>query len=130
MYFPKVTNPYYSAVMAEVARQNSTGQLLVLPSAVWVNVTTNDNTTLQVFVSTEKQVPDLQIPPYKAAFAQKYSITGYLLWLIILPLYAASNKSYRRSRNFSVFWFTHHLFIPFFILFLIHGRNFWYWFVL
>jgi len=59
----------------------------------------------------------------------KYGVTGNLLWIVMTIMYSASNKSYRRSSNFTVFWFLHHFFIAFFVLLLIHGKNFWMWFL-
>lgn len=59
----------------------------------------------------------------------KYGFTGNVLWIIMTIMFSASNKSYRRSSNFTVFWFLHHLFIFFFVLLLVHGKNFWMWFL-
>ena len=40
-------------------------------------------------------------------------------------MYSTATKSYRRSSNFTLFWYTHHLFILFYAALLIHGPNFW-----
>lgn len=47
----------------------------------------------------------------------------------MLVMYAAANKGYRTTNNFTIFWYTHHCFIAFFVLLLIHGKNFWMWFL-
>lgn len=44
----------------------------------------------------------------------------------MIIMYAAAAPSYRKGQNFTIFWYTHHLFIVFYILLLIHGKNFWY----
>eukprot|EP00817_Percolomonadidae_sp_ATCC50343_P000528 CAMPEP_0117430342 /NCGR_PEP_ID=MMETSP0758-20121206/9869_1 /TAXON_ID=63605 /ORGANISM="Percolomonas cosmopolitus, Strain AE-1 (ATCC 50343)" /LENGTH=537 /DNA_ID=CAMNT_0005218241 /DNA_START=320 /DNA_END=1930 /DNA_ORIENTATION=+ len=59
----------------------------------------------------------------------KYGLTGNLLWIVMVIMYSASNKSFRRTSNFTYFWFIHHLFIVFFVLLLVHGKKFWVWFL-
>lgn len=60
-----------------------------------------------------------------AAWANKYGWTGHILTFIMLLMYSTATKSYRRSSNFTIFWYTHHLFVLFYAALLIHGRNFW-----
>lgn len=59
----------------------------------------------------------------------KYGLTGNLLWILMVIMYSASQRNFRRSTSFTAFWFIHHLFIGFFVLLLIHGKKFWYWFL-
>jgi hypothetical protein len=54
---------------------------------------------------------------------------GNLLVLIMVLMYTTAVDSVRR-RYFNVFYFTHHLFVLFFILLLLHGPNFWMWFII
>ncbi|KAL9650725.1 hypothetical protein ABK040_001779 [Willaertia magna] len=67
--------------------------------------------------------------PIVAAWVQKYGITGNLLVLVMYLMYATSHRDYRKSRNYTVFWYTHHLFIIFYVLLLVHGKVFWIWFL-
>jgi predicted ferric reductase len=64
-----------------------------------------------------------------ACWGNKYGLTGNLLTFVMIIMYGAASETYRRSKNFTVFWYTHHLFVIFFCLLLIHGRNFWMWFL-
>ncbi|XP_045461304.1 NADPH oxidase 5 isoform X2 [Harmonia axyridis] len=54
--------------------------------------------------------------------------TGVVLVLILLIMVTCSQKFVRRGGCFEVFYWTHLLYIPFWILVLIHGPNFWKWF--
>eukprot|EP00762_Andalucia_godoyi_P000504 ANDGO_05279.mRNA.1 Superoxide-generating NADPH oxidase heavy chain subunit A len=65
----------------------------------------------------------------EAAWSTLAGVTGNMLYLVILVMFSAAHSEYRKSRNFTVFWFVHHLFIVFFALVLAHGPNFWKWFV-
>jgi len=47
---------------------------------------------------------------------------GNILTLIMVFMYTTAVDSIRR-RYFNVFYFTHHLFVPFFILLLFHGTH-------
>lgn len=69
------------------------------------------------------------VSPIAAAWQNKFGITGNIIALASLILYSAAEKRYRISKNFTVFWSTHHLFLVFFVLLLVHGRNFWKWFI-
>eukprot|EP01094_Clydonella_sp_ATCC50884_P009136 TRINITY_DN1866_c0_g1_i1.p1 TRINITY_DN1866_c0_g1~~TRINITY_DN1866_c0_g1_i1.p1 ORF type:complete len:541 (-),score=154.23 TRINITY_DN1866_c0_g1_i1:102-1724(-) len=71
---------------------------------------------------------NLQDAPYTFAWATLAGVTGNLLTLIIVAMYSTAIDSIKR-RYFNMFWFTHHLFIVFFILLLLHGPNFWIWFI-
>ncbi|KAL9643136.1 hypothetical protein ABK040_001626 [Willaertia magna] len=64
----------------------------------------------------------------EACWGLKYGLTGNLLVMTMFIIYAASAKNYRRTKNFTIFWYAHHFFVIFFILLLIHGKQFWAWF--
>ncbi|KAL4216481.1 NADPH oxidase 5 [Mactra antiquata] len=57
-------------------------------------------------------------------------ITGWLLDIILVVMVICSMPFVRRSGHFQVFYWTHMLYVPFWILVLLHGPNFWKWFVL
>jgi len=65
----------------------------------------------------------------EACWVQKYGITGNLLVFVMYLMYATSHENYRKSKNYTVFWYTHHLFVIFFVLLLVHGKVFWIWFL-
>ncbi|XP_058986833.1 uncharacterized protein LOC101895123 isoform X2 [Musca domestica] len=54
--------------------------------------------------------------------------TGMALFIILLIMYICSQPFVRRKGSFEVFYWTHLLYIPFWILVLFHGPNFWKWF--
>jgi predicted ferric reductase len=66
---------------------------------------------------------------WAAMWGDKYGLTGNIITLIMVVMYSAATGAYRRSNNFTVFWYTHHLFLFFFCGLLIHARNFWMWFL-
>jgi predicted ferric reductase len=65
----------------------------------------------------------------QVCWGSKYGLTGNILSFVMIIMYAAASETYRRSKNFTIFWYTHHLFIVFFALLLIHAKNFWMWFL-
>lgn len=56
-------------------------------------------------------------------------ITGWLLIIIINIMIICSMSFVRRSGHFEVFYWTHTLYIPFWILLIFHGHDFWKWFL-
>lgn len=66
---------------------------------------------------------------YKAAWRNKYGMTGNILTVIMIIMYSAASIKYRRSNNFTIFWYVHHLFLLFFCGLLIHAKNFYMWFL-
>ncbi|XP_037826147.1 uncharacterized protein LOC119614118 isoform X2 [Lucilia sericata] len=54
--------------------------------------------------------------------------TGIALFIILLIMFICSQPFVRRKGSFEVFYWTHLLYIPFWILVLFHGPNFWKWF--
>lgn len=54
--------------------------------------------------------------------------TGFLLICILLIMFFCSLPFVRRGGSFEIFYWTHLLYIFFFILVLLHGPNFWKWF--
>ncbi|XP_033725536.1 NADPH oxidase 5-like isoform X2 [Pecten maximus] len=56
-------------------------------------------------------------------------VTGWVLDIIIVIMIICSLEFVRRGGHFQVFYTTHMLYILFWILLIIHGSNFWKWFV-
>ncbi|KAL7741669.1 hypothetical protein ACLKA6_000290 [Drosophila palustris] len=56
--------------------------------------------------------------------------TGVALLIILLVMFVCSQPFVRRKGSFEVFYWTHLLYVPFWILTLFHGPNFWKWFLL
>ncbi|XP_052756784.1 NADPH oxidase 5 [Galleria mellonella] len=55
--------------------------------------------------------------------------TGFALLVILLVMYVCSQPFIRRGGSFEVFYWTHLLYVPFWLLLIFHGPNFWKWFV-
>lgn len=56
--------------------------------------------------------------------------TGVALLVILIVMFVCSQPFVRRKGSFEVFYWTHLLYVPFWILTLFHGPNFWKWFML
>ncbi|XP_038057987.1 NADPH oxidase 5-like [Patiria miniata] len=56
-------------------------------------------------------------------------LTGWLLDIILVVMVICSLPFVRRSGNFQVFYWTHLMYIFFWVLLLMHGPRFWYWFI-
>ncbi|EDW02416.1 GH19904 [Drosophila grimshawi] len=56
--------------------------------------------------------------------------TGVALLAILMVMFICSQPFVRRKGSFEVFYWTHLLYVPFWILTLFHGPNFWKWFML
>ncbi|XP_055921877.1 NADPH oxidase 5 isoform X2 [Eupeodes corollae] len=56
--------------------------------------------------------------------------TGCALIIILLIMFVCSQPFVRRKGSFEVFYWTHLLYVPFWILTIFHGPNFWKWFIL
>ncbi|XP_026735659.1 NADPH oxidase 5 isoform X2 [Trichoplusia ni] len=55
--------------------------------------------------------------------------TGVALAVILLVMFVCSQPFIRRGGSFEVFYWSHLLYVPFWLLLLFHGPNFWKWFV-
>lgn len=55
--------------------------------------------------------------------------TGILLAIILTIMFVCSQPFVRRGGSFEIFYWTHLLYIPFWILVVFHGPNFWKWFI-
>lgn len=55
--------------------------------------------------------------------------TGFLLFFILLIMFICSQPFVRRGGSFEIFYWTHLLYVPFWICVLLHGPNFWKWFI-
>ncbi|XP_058012436.1 NADPH oxidase 5 [Ahaetulla prasina] len=58
------------------------------------------------------------------------SLTGLLLQLLISLMLVCSTTLIRKSGHFEVFYWTHLFYIPIWALLIVHGANFWKWFVI
>ncbi|XP_063990833.1 NADPH oxidase 5 isoform X2 [Diachasmimorpha longicaudata] len=56
--------------------------------------------------------------------------TGIALIMILFVMSLCSMPFVRRGGSFEIFYWSHVLYIPFWILLIFHGPNFWKWFVL
>jgi NADPH oxidase len=50
-------------------------------------------------------------------------ITGWLMWVClgVMVFFAVGKRRSAKNGGFEKFWYTHHLFIPFFVLWQLHG---------
>ncbi|KAJ7062107.1 NADPH oxidase [Mycena amicta] len=50
-------------------------------------------------------------------------ITGWLMWIClgVMVFFAMEKRRTGKNRGFERFWYSHHLFIPFFVLWQLHG---------
>ncbi|CAH1394266.1 unnamed protein product, partial [Nezara viridula] len=56
--------------------------------------------------------------------------TGVALILILIIMFICSQAFVRRGGSFEIFYWTHLLYLPFWILLILHGPNFWKWFII
>ena len=76
-----------------------------------------------------------QVPAtYEEIFGPTVWISGILIIMSMFFLYSTSFQQVRHGK-FELFWYTHHLFVVFFLAILFHGAgsvnpNFWKWFVI
>ncbi|KAL5288492.1 NOX5 family protein [Megaselia abdita] len=56
--------------------------------------------------------------------------TGFALFFILLVMFLCSLPFIRRKGSFEIFYWTHLLYIPFWFLVILHGPNFWKWFII
>lgn len=56
--------------------------------------------------------------------------TGFLLVAVLLIMFICSLPFVRRGGSFEVFYWTHLLYVPFWLLVILHGPNFWKWFII
>ncbi|CAF2205958.1 unnamed protein product [Rotaria magnacalcarata] len=57
------------------------------------------------------------------------SLSGLLLCIILSVIVVCSMRWIRRGGHFQVFYWSHLLYLPFYILLIIHATNFWKWIV-
>jgi predicted ferric reductase len=72
-------------------------------------------------------------PIWFLLFLSLFGFTGHLALVILFLMYSSAVAAVRR-RHFEVFWYTHHLFLLFYILVAVHGfmmilafPTFWLW---
>ena len=56
-------------------------------------------------------------------------LTGWILTIILLIIFFCALPCVRRNGYFEVFYWTHNLFVIWYILLILHGPVFWYWFI-
>lgn len=56
------------------------------------------------------------------------SLTGWIL-LVILVIMSTAQRFSRSLGKFELFYYTHLLYIPFWLLLFLHAPRFWYWFI-
>ncbi|XP_067653727.1 NADPH oxidase 5-like [Haliotis asinina] len=78
------------------------------------------NLTVPVFIfTTEANIG------WVAGFAP---LSGVLLVVVFVVMFICSMSFVRRGGYFQVFYWTHMLYVAFWILLILHGRHFWKWF--
>ncbi|KAG5324396.1 NOX5 oxidase, partial [Acromyrmex heyeri] len=68
-------------------------------------------------------------PGYFGLIAGSAYPTGVILFIILVIMIVCSMSFVRRGGCFEIFYWSHLLYIPFWILMIFHGPNFWKWFV-
>ena len=68
--------------------------------------------------------------PILGAHWSAAGLTGDLLYAILIILVVCSLPCVRRKGFFEIFYWTHNLFFPWFILLILHATHFWIWFIL
>ncbi|KAG5311935.1 NOX5 oxidase, partial [Pseudoatta argentina] len=68
-------------------------------------------------------------PGYFGLIAGSAYPTGVILFTILVIMIVCSMSFVRRGGCFEIFYWSHLLYIPFWILMIFHGPNFWKWFV-
>ena len=56
-------------------------------------------------------------------------LTGWLLLGILMVICLCASSCVRRKGFFEVFYWTHNLFVLWYIVLILHGPNFWKWFI-
>lgn len=55
--------------------------------------------------------------------------TGVLMAVILTVIFVCSQPFVRRGGSFEIFYWTHLLYVPFWLLVILHGPNYWKWFI-
>lgn len=55
--------------------------------------------------------------------------TGVLMAIILTVIFVCSQPFVRRGGSFEIFYWTHLLYVPFWLLVIAHGPNYWKWFI-
>ncbi|KAF5289871.1 hypothetical protein FQR65_LT02005, partial [Abscondita terminalis] len=84
-------------------------------------INSNNYTTSQwIFTTT---------PGYFGLIAGCANPTGVVLFIILIVMFICSQPFVRRGGSFEIFYWTHLLYVPYWILLIFHGPNFWKWFI-
>lgn len=55
--------------------------------------------------------------------------TGVALVIVLLVMFICSQPFVRRGGSFEIFYWTHLLYVPFWVLLIFHAPHFWMWFI-
>ncbi|GFN95781.1 NADPH oxidase 5 [Plakobranchus ocellatus] len=91
-----------------------------LGNAIWLTERTN-LTVPRILFTTDAKI---------GWVAHLAPLTGVILDVILLIMFVASMPFVRRSGYFQTFYWTHKLYLPYYILTIIHAKNFWKWMLL
>ena len=71
----------------------------------------------------EYQAPQLGLgSAFEIHYEQYAGVTGHIMLLICFLMYTSA-KLQVKTKNFEFFWYTHHLFIPFYICLFLHAKG-------
>ena len=59
---------------------------------------------------------------FEIHYQQWAGITGHIMVVIMFLIYTSAKRQVRQ-KNYEFFWYTHHLFIPFYIIFFLHAKG-------
>ncbi|KAK4885210.1 hypothetical protein RN001_001481 [Aquatica leii] len=119
IYFHKITGClilFYSALHSLMHILNFS---LVVVNDPVINVN-NFTTSEWLFTST---------PGYFGLIGGLANPTGVILFVILIIMFICSQPFVRRGGCFEIFYWTHLLYVPYWILLIFHGPNFWKWFI-
>lgn len=81
---------------------------------------------------TDYTIPELLFTPKLGNFGLVKgwaNPTGVALVGVLLVMFICSQPFVRRGGSFEIFYWTHLLYVPFWILLIFHGPSFWMWFI-
>ncbi|KAF5271691.1 hypothetical protein FQA39_LY08014 [Lamprigera yunnana] len=85
-------------------------------------VINSNNYTTSQWIFTSK-------PAYFGLIGGLANPTGVVLFIILMIMFICSQPFVRRGGSFEIFYWTHLLYLPYWILLIFHGPSFWKWFI-
>jgi predicted ferric reductase len=82
--------------------------------------TDSDDLESRAIPAIRDYIVDEPVPYYRYAFTLLPTATGWALLIVMLLMYSGAWKRLRNS-NFENFWYSHHLFILFYLFLIPHG---------